>query len=229
MIGEFMSDDFFQISREWLESLTPYYDFSQSSFLIEYVTSARQNQIVHPKLEDVFRVFAMLAPNDVRVVILGQDPYPTPGHAHGLAFSVQPNVRIPASLRNIYKELHADLGIEPASHGHLNHWAEQGVMLLNTVLTVTSRRIGSHRKKGWEAFTDAVILALAERESPIVFLLWGADATKKKALIGDRHFVITSPHPSPMSASKGFFGSQPFSKTNAKLREWGQTPIDWRV
>ncbi|MDE2561253.1 MAG: uracil-DNA glycosylase [Sphingomonadales bacterium] len=171
--------------------------------------------------------------DDVRVVILGQDPYHGPGQAHGLAFSVPQGVRVPPSLVNIYKELQSDLGIPPAGHGNLENWARQGVLLLNNALTVEAGQAGSHQMKGWEAFTDAAVAAVAAREAPSVFILWGSHAQKKAARIpelnSDRHLVLRSPHPSPLSAHAGFFGSRPFGKANAFLDQQGRGSIDWRV
>ena len=169
----------------------------------------------------------------VRVVILGQDPYHGPGQAHGLAFSVQPGVRVPPSLANIYKELHSDLGIAPARHGHLAAWARQGVLLLNNALTVEAAQAGSHQKRGWDVLTDAAIAAVAARDTPTVFLRWGSHAQKKAArvpgLIDGPHLVLHAPHPSPLSAYTGFFGSKPFSQANSFLEANGRGTIDWRV
>ncbi|MGJ0202957.1 uracil-DNA glycosylase [Leucobacter sp. gxy201] len=166
---------------------------------------------------------------DVRVLIVGQDPYPTPGHSIGLAFAVQPEVRpIPRSLRNIYRELHDDLGIAPADHGDLTAWADRGVMLLNRVLTVRAGQIASHRRKGWETVTAAAIRALASRGGPLVAILWGNDARALAPVLGDVP-CIESPHPSPLSASRGFFGSRPFSRANAALAAQGSPPIDWSL
>jgi uracil-DNA glycosylase len=169
----------------------------------------------------------------VRVVILGQDPYHGPGQAHGLAFSVQPGVRVPPSLANIYKELHSDLGIAPARHGHLAAWARQGVLLLNNALTVEAAQAGSHQKRGWDVLTDAAIAAVAARDTPTVFLLWGSHAQKKAArvpgVIDGPHLVLHAPHPSPLSAYTGFFGSKPFSQANSFLEANGRGTIDWRV
>lgn len=171
--------------------------------------------------------------DEVRVVILGQDPYHGPGQAHGLAFSVPQGVRVPPSLANIYKELQSDLGIPPASHGNLENWARQGVLLLNNALTVEAGRAGSHQMKGWEEFTDAAVAAVAARDVPSVFVLWGSHAQKKAArvhgLANGPHLVLRSPHPSPLSAYAGFFGSRPFSKANAFLERNGRGTIDWRV
>ena len=172
-----------------------------------------------------------LTPFDkVRVVILGQDPYHGEGQAHGLCFSVQPGVRTPPSLRNIYKELRSDLGIEPREHGFLEHWAEQGVLLLNSVLTVEMARAGSHAKRGWEQFTDAIIHAVNVKAEPVVFMLWGTYAQKKADFLdASRHLVLTAAHPSPLSARNGFFGCRHFSKANAFLEEHGLEPIDWAL
>jgi uracil-DNA glycosylase len=166
----------------------------------------------------------------VKVVIIGQDPYHGKGQAHGMSFSVQKGVTIPPSLRNIYKELHADLGHAAPDHGYLMKWAIEGVLLLNTVLTVRGSEPNSHKGKGWEQFTDAVIRKLNERSRPVIFLLWGKHAEQKEQLItNSHHFVIKSPHPSPFSANRGFFGSRPFSKVNALLEEMGEKEIDWQL
>ena len=185
---------------------------------------------VFPKGADYFRALDLTPPDKVRVVILGQDPYHGEGEAHGLSFSVRPGVRIPPSLVNIYKELESDLGIPPARHGFLEHWAKQGVLLLNAVLTVQMGMAASHQGKGWELFTDAVIRAVNALPQPVVFILWGAYAQKKAAFVDtSRHLVIKSPHPSPLSAHNGFFGSRPFSRANAFLVSKGYPPIDWRL
>ena len=166
----------------------------------------------------------------VKVVILGQDPYHGVNQAHGLSFSVQPGVKIPPSLNNIYKELQSDLGISPVKHGNLVSWAKQGVLLLNTVLTVREGQAYSHRDKGWEILTDKIIEKLNEREKPIVFILWGKPAQEKMKMIDkSRHIILTSAHPSPLSAHRGFLGSKPFSKTNDALMALGETPIDWQL
>ena len=207
-------------------------EFAQPYFaeLQRFVATERAAGDVFPDAADVFNAFRLTPLSAVRVVILGQDPYPTPGHAHGLAFSVRPGVKVPGSLRNIYKELESDLGISAAKHGSLVRWAEQGVLLLNTVLTVRSGAAGSHAKKGWERFTDAALKAVSDRPTPAVFVLWGQPAQKKRPLIDEtRHVVITSAHPSPLSASAGFFGSKPFSQANAALAGFGQPPIDWTL
>jgi len=198
--------------------------------LREFLKEEYSAYTIFPTMENIWTAFQWTDYEDVKVVILGQDPYHGEGQAHGLSFSVQPQVKIPPSLRNIYKELEDDLGISPVNHGYLKSWAEQGVFLLNAVLTVRSGEANSHRGKGWEELTDFAIASLNEREEPIVFILWGASARKKQALIDtDKHYVITSAHPSPLSAHRGFLGSKPFSKTNELLEAFGQEPIDWQL
>jgi len=189
---------------------------------------------IFPKGGDWFRALDLTPPDKVRVVILGQDPYHGPGQAHGLCFSVKPGVPAPPSLVNIFKEQKADLGIDQPGHGFLEHWARQGVLLLNTVLTVEMGQAAAHRGKGWEKFTDAVIATVNALDTPVVFLLWGSHAKAKAAMIDDtgkggRHLVLTSVHPSPLSAYNGFFGCGHFSKANAFLRDRGLAPIDWAL
>ena len=191
-------------------------------------------QRIFPKGSEWFRALGLTPLGQVRVVILGQDPYHGPGQAHGLCFSVKPGTQIPPSLVNIYKEMQADLGITPARHGFLEHWAKQGVLLLNSVLTVRMGQAASHRERGWERFTDAVIAEVNRQESPIVFMLWGSYAQKKAAQIdsidkGGRHLVLKAPHPSPLSAHSGFFGCRHFSQANAFLESRGLKPIDWAL
>ncbi len=197
------------------------------AFLLEQKQEGRR---IFPKGAEYFRALDLTPLDEVRVVILGQDPYHGEGQAHGLCFSVQPGVRIPPSLVNIYKELQDDLGIQPARHGFLEHWAKQGVLLLNSVLTVEMGRAASHQGRGWERFTDAVIRAVNEQEKPVVFILWGSYAQKKASFVDSkRHLVLRSPHPSPLSAHNGFFGTRPFSKANAFLEQHGRKPIDWQL
>lgn len=189
---------------------------------------------IFPRGPEYFRALDLTPLESVRVVILGQDPYHGAGQAHGLAFSVQPGVRTPPSLVNIYKEMQSDLGIAPARHGFLEHWAQQGVLLLNSVLTVELAQAASHQKKGWERFTDAIIRLVNARETPVVFMLWGAYAQRKAAFVdsidtGGRHLVLKSAHPSPLSAHNGFLGSRPFSKANAFLEAQGLPPVDWAL
>lgn len=198
--------------------------------LREFLKKEYSEKTIYPKMHNIWTAFQWTDFKDVKVVIIGQDPYHGPGQAHGLSFSVQPGVTIPPSLRNIYKELEDDLGIPPVSHGFLKSWAEQGIFMLNSVLTVRAGQAHSHQGKGWEEVTDYAIASLNEREQPVVFILWGAAARKKEALIDtDKHFIITSAHPSPLSAYRGFFGSKPFSKTNEILKESGQEPINWQL
>jgi uracil-DNA glycosylase len=185
---------------------------------------------VYPAHDEVFAALHLTPFAEVKAVILGQDPYHGPDQAHGLCFSVRPGVRPPPSLQNIFKELEADLGIPPPSHGCLDSWARQGVLLLNASLTVRAGKAASHQGKGWETFTDEVLRTVNTKQERVVFILWGASARRKKALIDTgRHVVIESPHPSPLSASSGFFGSRPFSRANAALVEAGREPIDWSL
>jgi uracil-DNA glycosylase len=197
-----------------------------------FVAAERAKHDVFPAEADVFAAFRHTPFDQVRVLLLGQDPYHDDGQAHGLCFSVGRGVAIPPSLRNIHKELGTDLGLSTPDHGSLTSWAERGVMMLNAVLTVRAHEPNSHRKKGWETFTDRVIEVLAAREDPLVFMLWGKPAQQKIPLIercGGRHEIILSAHPSPLSAKSGFFGSKPFSKANAALARWDKPPIDWSL
>lgn len=207
------------------ETQRPYFQQLRYTLAREY-----KQHTVYPPKELLFSALKLTPYNRTRVVILGQDPYHGPGQAHGLSFSVMPGVRIPPSLQNIYKELESDVGVPAPDHGYLLHWAEQGVLMLNAVLTVREGVPNSHKGIGWEEFTDAIMKKLNEREVPLVFILWGSYAQKKGAFIDrKRHMVIQSPHPSPLSAHRGFLGSRPFSVTNAFLRDRGQTPIDWAL
>ena len=218
------------ITNDWQQPLSaefhkPYYKKLYDTVLKEY-----QTRQIFPAPDDIFNAFHLTPLKDVKVVILGQDPYHEPGQAHGLCFSVKKGVPKPPSLVNIFKELEADLGIAPPSHGCLTDWAAQGVLLLNTVLTVRRGQANSHKGKGWEIFTDRVIALLNEREKPIVFILWGANAKSKREIITNpNHIIITGAHPSPLSAHNGFFGGRYFSRTNAYLTEKGEVPIDWRI
>jgi uracil-DNA glycosylase len=198
--------------------------------LAAFVAAERAAHAVYPPAGEEFTALELTPFEAVRAVILGQDPYHGPRQAHGLAFSVRKGVAIPPSLANIYKELRADLGVEPPGHGYLADWARQGVLLLNAVLTVRAGEANSHKGRGWERLTDAIIGAVGARPTPAVFLLWGAPAQKKAALVDEsRHAIIRSAHPSPLSAHRGFLGSRPFSGANAALEERGQPPIDWRI
>lgn len=198
--------------------------------LMQFLDEEYAQKIIYPPREDVFTCFTSCPLQDVKVVILGQDPYHQPQQAHGLCFSVRKGVPVPRSLKNIYRELKDDLGVDAPSHGCLLEWARQGVFLMNTVMTVREGEAYSHNKKGWEVFTDTVISVLNEQEQGIVFVLWGNHAQKKARLItGAQHRIIQSAHPSPLSASRGFFGSKPFSTINTCLKELGKMPIDWRL
>jgi len=195
-----------------------------------FVALERSQATVFPPADDVFAALHLTPHADVRVMILGQDPYHGERQAHGLCFSVREGVAIPPSLANIHKELASDLGVNTPGHGNLEAWARQGVLLLNATLTVRAGEVASHQGKGWETFTDEVIAAVNAKPEHVVFVLWGAYARKKKSLIDTRrHTIIESPHPSPLSAHNGFFGSRPFSRANAALEAHGQTPIDWTL
>lgn len=207
------------------EFIKPYYTSLQQKLASEY-----ENGTVYPSVDHIYTALHLTPYSDVKVVILGQDPYHGPGQAHGLSFSVQTGVTVPPSLLNIYKELHADTGIPIPAHGYLARWAEQGVLLLNTVLTVREGQPNSHKGLGWETFTDEVIDCLNRRQRPMAFVLWGNHAQTKQARINtDRHYIVKSPHPSPLSAHRGFFGSRPFSKINDFLRSIGEQPVDWSL
>ena len=216
------------VDSDWTQPLTPIFESDEFRQLMEFVAERRETETVYPAAEDVFRAFAFSSLADTRVVILGQDPYHGPDQAHGLSFSVGKEQKLPPSLRNIFKELASDLETDADFQcGELSSWASQGVLLLTTVLTVEQGQANSHRKKGWEQFTDFVIELIGGREQPAVFILWGKPAAKKRKLIGDHHTILESAHPSPLSAFRGFFGSKPFSKSNEALRAMGQQPIDW--
>lgn len=217
-------------TTDWNPILRAEFDLPYWGELQTFVASERSAHTVYPPDDEVFRALHLTPYADIRVMILGQDPYHGPGQANGLAFSVADGVDIPPSLRNIHKELESDLAIAPPGHGNLEAWARSGVLLLNATLTVRARSAASHQKRGWETFTDRVIEAVNAKTERVVFILWGAFARKKKALIDQNvHMVIESPHPSPLSAHRGFFGSAPFSKANEALSEAGLTPVDWTL
>ncbi|MBU5425149.1 uracil-DNA glycosylase [Tissierella pigra] len=217
-------------NNDWQELLEgemekEYYQKLRSFLINEYNT-----KVIYPHMNDIFNALHLTSYKDTKVVILGQDPYHGPNQAYGLAFSVKAGVRIPPSLVNMYKELKDDLGCYIPNNGVLTKWAEEGVLLLNTSLTVRAGDANSHSKIGWQIFTDHIIKLLNERDDPIVFILWGNNAIKKRMLITNpKHYIITSVHPSPLSASRGFFGSKPFSKTNKFLESIGKKPIDWQI
>lgn len=198
--------------------------------LAQFLETEYSNDIIFPKKENIFKALEATPFDDVQVVILGQDPYHGDNQAHGLSFSVLPGEKIPPSLKNMYKELASDLEIEESNTGYLMPWAKQGILLLNTVLTVRKGQANSHKGKGWETFTDAIIQTLNKRDDPIIFVLWGKPAQQKKKMIDtNKHFFVEAPHPSPLSAYRGFFGSQPFSQINTLLEKQGKNPINWKL
>ena len=218
------------IDNDWLTELEVEFRKPYYKTLYEFVKTEYNTVQVFPPADDIFNAFHLTPLSQVKVVILGQDPYHNVGQAHGLCFSVKPDVDIPPSLVNIYKELHDDLGCYIPNNGYLVKWAKQGVLLLNTVLTVRAHQANSHRGKGWEEFTDAAITALDRQDRPIVFILWGRPAQSKKRMLHNaKHLILEAPHPSPLSAYSGFFGSRPFSQANRFLEEHGETPIDWQI
>ncbi len=218
------------IDNDWLTPLSAEFQKPYYKELYTFVRQEYQTRVIYPPADDLFQAFHLTPLSKVKAVILGQDPYHEPGQAHGLCFSVKPGVEVPPSLVNIYKELSDDLGCKIPNNGYLVKWAEQGVLLLNAILTVRAHAAFSHKGRGWETFTDAAICALNEVDRPIVFLLWGRPAQEKKALLNNpKHLILTAPHPSPLSAYRGFFGCKHFSKANAFLSEHGIEPIDWQI
>lgn len=223
-----MSMEFFRNS--WDEVLADVFENSKFEQLMQRVFDEYKTKTVYPPQNKVFSAFKLTPYDKVRVVILGQDPYHGAGQAHGVSFSVMPNVACPPSLRNMYKEIENELGVKMSGSGCLVPWTKQGVFLLNSVLTVVANTPGSHKEIGWQWFTDQVIKKLSDRKEPIVFLLWGSYAISKRALIDTKkHVVLTCPHPSPLSAYSGFFGCGHFAKTNEILKSWGEQPIDWKI
>lgn len=224
-----------KLHPDWLARIGGEFAQPYMAALKQFLEGERaRGKTIYPRPRDWFAALDATPPQAVRVVILGQDPYHGPGQAHGLCFSVQPGVRVPPSLVNIYKEMRSDLGIAPAPHGHLAHWARQGVLLLNNCLTVEAGQAASHQGKGWEKFTDAAVAAVAADPAPKVFILWGSHAQKKAANVpglgsDGPHLILRAPHPSPLSAHNGFFGSRPFSQANAFLEAQGRGAIDWRL
>lgn len=218
------------INGDWYEALKGEFGKDYYKQLFQTVKNEYNTRLVFPPANDIFNAFHLTPLKEVKVVILGQDPYHNHGQAHGLCFSVQKGVSVPPSLVNIYQELHDDLGCAIPNHGCLTKWAEQGVLMLNTVLTVRAHQANSHQGIGWEEFTDAAIRVLNAQDRPIVYILWGSPAQRKARMLDNpRHLILKSPHPSPFSASRGFFGSRPFSKTNAFLEAHGLKPIDWQI
>lgn len=226
-----MSASNIKLEESWRESLGKEFDTPYMSNLKTFLMQEKEKgKTIFPKGAEYFRALDLTPLDKVRVVILGQDPYHGDNQAHGLCFSVKPGVATPPSLMNIYKELKEDLGIKPVSHGFLESWAKQGVLLLNSVLTVERGLAAAHQGKGWENFTDAVIRAVNEQEHPVVFMLWGSYAQKKAAFVDrKKHLVLTAPHPSPLSAHRGFLGCKHFSQANAFLEAKGLKPIDWQL
>ncbi|AIK37392.1 MULTISPECIES: uracil-DNA glycosylase [Bacillus] len=218
------------LKNDWEPLLAPEFEKPYYQKLRQFLKEEYSTHVIYPKANDIFNALHYTSYKDTKVVILGQDPYHGPDQAYGLSFSVQPGVKTPPSLQNMYKELHADLGCEIPNNGYLVKWAEQGVLLLNAVLTVRQGEANSHKGKGWEHFTDRVIELLNEREKPLIFILWGRHAQAKKKLItNSNHHIIESVHPSPLSARRGFFGSKPFSKVNDLLSSMDEKKIDWQI
>lgn len=219
-----------ELHNEWDDILKDEFEKDYYLKIRKFLANEYRNRTVYPDMYDIFNALKHTSFSEVKAVIIGQDPYHEPNQAHGLSFSVQKGVEIPPSLVNIYKELEDDLGIKPPSHGNLVTWAKQGVLLLNATLTVRAHEANSHAGIGWQIFTDRVISLLNESPAPIAFLLWGANARRKKELVTNKkHFIIESAHPSPLSAYRGFFGSRPFSKINQFLERNGRAPIDWHI
>ena len=218
------------ITNDWADALKEEYKKDYYKKLFEFIGHEYATTTVYPPGDDIFNAFHLTPLRDVKVVIIGQDPYHEPGQAHGLSFSVKPGVDIPPSLQNIYKELADDCGCYIPNNGYLTKWAEQGVLLLNAVLTVRAHQAASHQNKGWEEFTDAAIRIINAENRPIVYMLWGSFARSKKTMLNNpQHLILEAPHPSPLSAYRGFFGCRHFSKANKFLTEHGQEPIDWQI
>lgn len=218
------------LNNDWDDILSAEFDKEYYQKLRIFLDDQYKNKTVYPLPQNIYTALRLTPYKDVKVVILGQDPYHEPGQAHGLSFSVNKGIDIPPSLVNIYKELNSDLGCSIPNHGYLESWARQGVLLLNTVLTVEAHKANSHKGKGWETLTDTIIQKLNEKDEPVVFILWGSNARSKKQFITNpKHLILESVHPSPLSAYNGFFGSKPFSKTNAFLKKNNLPEIDWQI
>jgi len=220
-----------KLDKTWRKKLSSELESAYFLELSEFLNNeVKAKKKIYPENAQIFSAFNNTPFEDVKVIIIGQDPYHGPDQAHGMCFSVLPGIKVPPSLRNIYKELESDLGVETPTHGHLTSWAKQGVLLLNAVLTVEDSKAGSHHGKGWEKFTDRVIEVLNQEREDLVFLLWGSPAQKKASKVDPkRHYILKCPHPSPLAAYRGFFGSKHFSKTNTFLESKGITPIDWSI
>ena len=218
------------IQNDWLQPLAPEFKKPYYAALYKKIREEYSTRQIFPPADEIFTAFELTPLLEVKVVVIGQDPYHGDGQAHGLCFSVKPDIEIPPSLVNIYKELNSDLGCDIPNHGYLTKWAKQGVLMLNTVLTVRAHQANSHRGIGWEEFTDAAIRILNKQDRPIVYLLWGRPAQMKKSMLNNpKHLILEAPHPSPLSAYRGFFGCGHFSKTNEFLKENGLAPIDWQI
>lgn len=219
-----------KLPQDWADVLEPHLNQDDWYQLSQKVENTYINQIVYPVKADLFKALKLTSYANTQVVILGQDPYHGDHQANGLAFSVNRGINLPPSLRNIYKELATDLAIQPASHGDLTSWAQQGVLLLNTVLTVEAGLANSHKEFGWQKLTDTIIDTLSQRQDPVIFVFWGKQAQVKAPLIDtEKHCIIQAPHPSPLSAYRGFFGSRPFSQINRQLAKWGRPAINWQL
>ncbi len=218
------------IQNDWLDAVKPEFSKPYYKELFEFVKDEYSKTVIYPPADDIFNAFHFTPLSSVKVLILGQDPYHNANQAHGLSFSVLPDQDIPPSLQNIYKEIHDDIGCYIPNNGYLKKWADQGVLMLNTVLTVRAHQANSHQGKGWEKFTDAVIQAVNAQDRPIVYLLWGRPAQSKIPMLNNpKHLILKAPHPSPLSAFRGFFGCKHFSQANAFLEENGLEPIDWQI
>lgn len=219
-----------KLNNDWQNYVGSEFHKSYFQELQRFLMAEYEQKEIYPPQEDIFNALTYTSYQNVKAIILGQDPYHGPNQAHGLSFSVKPGEGIPPSLKNIFQELHEDLGCKIPNNGYLKKWADQGVLLLNTVLTVRRGEANSHKGMGWETFTDEIILSLNKREQPVIFMLWGKPAQSKMRLIDcQRHFIIQSPHPSPLSAHRGFFGSRPFSKVNQILSQLQEEEIDWQI
>lgn len=218
------------LENDWLEAVGPEFKKPYYAKLYQFVKEEYNTRVIYPPADDIFNALHLTPLNQVKVLILGQDPYHNQGQAHGLCFSVKPEVEIPPSLENIYKELQEDLGCYIPNNGYLVKWAEQGVLMLNTVLTVRAHQANSHQGKGWEQFTDAIINAVNAQERPVVYMLWGRPAQSKIPMLNNpKHLILKAPHPSPLSAYRGFFGCHHFSQANEFLRAEGIAPVDWQI
>lgn len=218
------------LENDWLEAVGPEFKKPYYAKLYQFVKEEYNTRVIYPPADDIFNALHLTPLNQVKVLILGQDPYHNQGQAHGLCFSVKPEVEIPPSLENIYKELQEDLGCYIPNNGYLVKWAEQGVLMLNTVLTVRAHQANSHQGKGWEQFTDAIINAVNAQERPVVYMLWGRPAQSKIPMLNNpKHLILKAPHPSPLSAYRGFFGCHHFSQANEFLQAEGIAPVDWQI